>query len=750
MDYDEVPRMSPTLPPASFRHSRRMGVPLLQALLAGTSVAALSVLCVSPAVAQQVSQQAPAQLAPLSVTGAAASEDDSTTWVATEGSTGTKTKVPLTEVPQAVSVITQKELETRGPTDLEGAVAYTAGVYADAWGQDDRFQQFVIRGFDHGQRSVYRDGLSDRSLTDFTVARVDPFMIERLEVFKGSTSTLFGLNKPGGMINATTKRPTAEPLHEVGITYGSFNTKQATADLGGKVEGTDFSYRLTALGRDGETQVKDSENNRAVFAPAITWAPNDQTKVTLLSQYQKVESMSPFGVPQALVGRVSREAQLGDSKYDTFETEQSSIGYEVEHRFSDGWAVHQGGRFNYIKSDSLALALSSYTAGTDTLDRYYFGVDGQTRSFALDTNVTHDWEGKGLKNQALLGIDYRYASGSERTWRGNVNSVTNVSVIGTGAPAGALQAPTLANQYVQARQSTIGLYGQNQLKVDDHWLLTLGGRYDAVRTSVQAVDYANSTNAADSISDAAFSGRAGLSYLFSNGFAPYASYSESFEPVTVAAVYGYKDLAGNPLKAKPTKGRQYEIGVKYAPPSGESLVTLSAYDLTQTNVVSSDPVSGRYSQTGEINIKGVELEGRTQVLTGLTAMAGYTFQHGEITKDNDAAKVGARPDLVPQHMVSGWLDYDLGAVATPLKGLSVGAGGRFIGNNVNLDANGKKDTNKSYTVYDAAIHYQVQENVKLSLTGSNLLDKEYTTTCYYGTCYYGDGRTVMSSLTLSW
>lgn len=734
--------MSPTLPPPSSRQARRMR-PLFQALLAGTSAVALS----APVA---LAQQAPAQLAPLSVTGTAVTGDDSTTWVATEGSTGTKTKVPVTEVPQAVTVITQKELETRGPTDLEGAVAYTAGVFADAWGQDDRFQQFVIRGFDHGQRGVYRDGLSERSLTDFTLARIDPFMLERLEVFKGSTSTLFGLNKPGGMINATTKRPTTDPLHELSIGYGSFNTKQATADLGGKIEGTDFSYRLTALGRDGETQVKDSENNRAVFAPAITWAPNDRTKVTVLSQYQKVESMSPFGVPQALVGRIGRDVQLGDSKYDTFETEQASIGYEVDHRFNDAWAVHQGARFSYINSDSMALALSSYDAGTDQMDRYYFGIDGQTRSLALDTNVTHDWAGKGLKNQALVGIDYRIASGTERTWRGNVNSVFNVSATGSGAAAGSLQAATISDQYVKARQSSVGLYGQNQLKVDDHWLLTLGGRYDAVRTNVSAVDYASGSRPSDTISDSAFSGRAGLSYLFSNGFAPYVSYSESFDPVTVAALYGYRDVSGNPLKAEPTKGRQYEAGIKYAPPSSNTLVTLAAYDLTQTNVVSSDPVSGRYNQTGEINIKGLELEGRTQVLPGVTAMASYTFQHGEVTKDNDASKVGARPDLVPQHMVSGWLDYDVGTAVSALKGLSVGGGGRFVGNNVNLNASGLKDTNKSYAVYDAAVHYQVQENVKLSLTASNLFDKEYTTTCYYGTCYYGDGRTVMSSLTLSW
>lgn len=698
------------------------------------------------------------QLAPLSVTGTPIGTGlpapDNTTWVATEGSSGTKTRVPLTEVPQAVSVITEKELTTRGPTDLEGAVAYTAGVHADAWGQDDRFQQFVIRGFDHGQRGVYRDGLSERGLTDFTVARIDPFMLERLEVFKGSTSTLFGLNKPGGMLNATTKRPPKTALREVGLSYGSFNTKQATVDIGGPVADSAFSYRMTGLFRDGETQVDDSENNRTVFAPALSWRPADNTTVTLLAQYQKVKSLSPFGVPDSLVGRIARKTQLGDSNYDTFETEQASIGYDVDHRFNDTWALHQGARFSYIGADSLALALSSYTAATDTLDRYAFGVDGETRSVAVDTNLTHDgghdWGNNTLRNQALLGVDYRYAAGHERTWRGSVDPVNGVAATGRGAPAGVFQAPTLSDQYVRASQSSVGLYGQNQLKLNDAWLLTLGGRYDVVRTSVSAVDYANGTSPDETISDSAFSGRAGLSYLFGNGLTPYVSYSESFDPVTVAALYGYTDVNGATLKAEPTRGRQYEIGVKYAPPSARALVTLAAYDLTQTNVLSSDPVSGRYSQTGEINIRGVELEGQAEVTDGLTVKAAYTFQHGEITKDRDTSKIGARPDLVPQHMVSGWLDYDLGTATPVLKGLTVGGGGRFVGNTVNPDANGQKATLKGYKVFDAAIHYQVQDNVKLSLTGTNLLDKEYTSTCYYGTCYYGDGRTVMSSLTLNW
>lgn len=101
--------------------------------------------------------------------------------------------------------------------------------------------------------------------------------------------------------------------------------------------------------------------------------------------------------------------------------------------------------------------------------------------------------------------------------------------------------------------------------------------------------------------DSAFTGRAGLTYLFSNGIAPYVSYSQSFLPQA--------GFDSNNRAFDPTRGSQYEVGIKYQPVGGNSLYTMALFDLTKTNVLTRDPndESGfRFVQTGEVGSRGAE------------------------------------------------------------------------------------------------------------------------------------------------
>ena len=79
--------------------------------------------------------------------------------------TGVKSGVPLSEVPQSISVVTSTELEARQPDEVEDAIAYVPGITASTWGTDDRFDQFSIRGFDMGTNALYRDGLPQKALS---------------------------------------------------------------------------------------------------------------------------------------------------------------------------------------------------------------------------------------------------------------------------------------------------------------------------------------------------------------------------------------------------------------------------------------------------------------------------------------------------------------------------------------------------------------------------------------------------------
>lgn len=667
----------------------------------------------------------------------------SMTYVEKSGTTGTKTDTPITEVPQSISVVTSKEMEDRGVEEMEDALAYTSGVVTDQWGNDDRYQTFMIRGFDAGYQGMYVDGLFSGVVGDFTASRIDPYSIDRYEIFKGSTSTLYGLNKPGGMVNAVTKKPTTDPLHEVELSYGSNNTWVVKGDFGGALtEDGVWSYRLNTLYQDGETDRDFSERDRFLFAPSFTWAPNDKTSLTVQTSYYKVKDTPSDGIPEQIADSFDSDHFLGEPSADFFNTTQESVGYLFDYDFKNSLKFHSGGRFSRVDVDYESVYGSAYDTSTDTLDRAAFLLSGTSDTYTLDNNVQYDYNGGWFTSKALAGVDYRFTSGQESYLYGDATALTNVSTYGYTYAGNADILSSLSTQDRSVEQSALGLYVQDQFKVYDHWLLTLGGRQDWVNTTVRG--QSDGTSLDDEYDDSAFTWRGGVSYLFDNGLAPYFSYSESFYPVatTMTTATGSK-------RADPTEGKQYEVGIKYTPDFVDGLFTVAGFDLTQTNVVSTDPTTYFSHQTGEVEVKGIEVEGRVNLFDGWSVIGSYTWQDPEITKSEDSSEIGERPDLVPAHMASGWVSYAFGP-GTFAKGLTVGGGVRFVGNSASWNSDYEKQVYDGYTLYDAMVSYQVTDTIKWSLTGKNLADKDYYTTCYYGSCYAGDGRTVTTAIKMSW
>ena len=156
-------------------------------------------------------------------------------YVAKDTLTGSKTDTPLNEIPQSVSVVTRKQMDDRQPAQLEDTLSYIAGVTASPWGNDDRFDECLIRGFDICTSTMYRDGLVQK-IIGFSGFKIEPYGMERIEVLKGPASVLYGENDAGGMVNAVTKRPTSEPLYSGFVSYGSFDTVTAGVDVGGPLD----------------------------------------------------------------------------------------------------------------------------------------------------------------------------------------------------------------------------------------------------------------------------------------------------------------------------------------------------------------------------------------------------------------------------------------------------------------------------------------------------------------------------------
>jgi len=239
--------------------------------------------------------------------------------------------------------------------------------------------------------------------------------------------------------------------------------------------------------------------------------------------------------------------------------------------------------------------------------------------------------------------------------------------------------------------------------------------------------------------DTAFTGRLGLAYLFDSGITPYVSYSTSFLPQIGAG------LDSTPFK--PTKGEQYEFGIKYQPPGSNSMVALSVFDLTQRNALTPDPRNTNFSvQTGEIGSRGIELEGKANVMRGLDLIASYTLNDVKVNQSNNPAEEGNTPIVTPRHMASAWVNYTL--PDTVLQGMGMGVGVRYVGKTYANVANTIE--NGSSFMVDASLHYQLR-NWRFAVDATNLFNKE-TIVCRNNTvnCRYGLERTVMATAAYRW
>ena len=575
-------------------------------------------------------------------------------YAAKNTTTGSKTDTPLVEIPQSVSVVTRKELDDRQPAQLEDALSYTAGVVSSPWGIDDRFDECLIRGFDLCTSTLYRDGLSQR-LIGFSGFKIELYGMQRVEVLKGPASVLYGENDVGGLINAVTKRPPSEPLYEGYVSYGSFNTVESGIDIGGPIdEAGVWSYRLTGLYRDGSTQTDYTQNDRIYLAPALTWQPDAQTSLTILANYQW-DKLSPIysvpvpGMNEYVGPDVSRSFFTGAPGFDRFDANHGSIGYQFSHEFDEHWTVRQNLRYAQQDTDYRQLYFGN-AAGDPavlpdghTIARTAFTVDETATIFNVDNQAEYDATFGLVENKILVGLDYN---------RWNVDGQNG---FGAGPDLDMLapdysipvDMPAIYSDLEQT-VGQIGLYAQNQARIADRVLLSFGGRQAWVDNRSDD-RLAGSTTRQD---DSSFVGQAGVGYLFDNGITPYASYAESF-----VVNLGH---TGTGEFFVPSEGKQYEAGIKYEPSFFPGYVTAALFDLTKTNVLTTDPVDPNFQvQTGEIRVRGIELEAKAGTDFGLSFTAAYTYLDATITQDNDG-NVGNRPSLVPSNTASLWANYEFG------------------------------------------------------------------------------------------
>lgn len=671
------------------------------------------------------------------------------TIAAKRSASGSKTDTALEKIPQSVSVVTAAELQRMQPQSVKEALSYTPGVTVNASGSANLFDNVAIRGFG-GQQNIneYLDGIKLQG-DSYSLAAIDPYMLERVEVLHGPASVLYGKSSPGGLISLVSKQPLGERLREIQFQMGNQNLYETGFDFSDIVDDDPrYSWRLTGLARSNDAQQVNAREKRYAVAPSFRWQPNAHTSLTLLTNFQhepesgyngwlpRQGTVDPFVTADGKQHKLSTRFSDGE-RSGRYQHTQNLAGYRLIHDLSDNWQVRQNVRYMHLDSHSTGFNGIGYIA-PQTLMRSSAHFDERLSNIDVDSQVEGKVASGPLDHRLLFGVDYMHMRDDINGFYGFADPLDLLD-----PHYGNDSIPELGRmpQKMLDRQQQTGIYAQDQAQWR-RWVVTLGGRYDWAMTS--AFDrVAHSTNRRH---DRQFSWRGGVNYPFDNGIAPYFSFSESFQPTSGTDVHHQT--------FSPSRGKQYELGLKFVPQDRPVVLTAALFQLVKNkNLVVDTSVGagmgmGYFSkQAGKTRSRGLELEAKAAVNLNLNLSASYTFTDVRYARDG-SEQSDRRPYQIPANMASLWADYTFHQTA--LSGLTLGSGVRYVGSSWGDTANSFKV--KPYTLVDAVMRYDLARvglpgsNVALNI--NNLLDRHYVASCMSGyACYWGRDRRIIATMT---
>lgn len=587
------------------------------------------------------------------------------------------------ENPQVYTVVPAELMKEQVILDYKDAIKNVAGVNSTETVSNGRTST-IIRGFRTG--NFIRNGM-----TALQLITVDPANLERIEVIKGPSGTLFGSGaiSYGGLVNRVTKRPFETSRTELAFTAGSFGLNRITADINTPLN-TDKTVLLRVnAGRHASESFQESGFRRNYFlATALTYKASER-----LSFLFDLELFRNHGTP--VVSYLLNFDATGMKSYREmerfyFRTYYSNDlvstfpGYNVyaqmNYKLSSKWTtstLFSTGGVNAREQ----LQFSGTLLKNDSLSRRIQKYSHNYQSIQVQQNINGEFNTGGIRHRVLFGLDY-LADITQPTYlmsyiQDTINAALDVfPATTTGIIEKGFSGMSPSSHY-KSHTDRYGIYASDVINFTDRLLVMLSLRWDKVDNKGTYSFMTGKTTGA--YSKSSFSPKFGVVYqVVKDQVSVFANYMNGF------SYTGTLDKDGNVFK--PEQANQWEGGVKAEMFGGKLNATLSAYDITVSDKLRANPEDPNFSiQDGTQKSKGVELELITNPVPGLNLMAGYGFNESEFTKaaanitGNRPARSGAK------HMGNAWASYRL--VKGKVQGLGIGAGVFYNSETVYNDAN---------------------------------------------------------------
>ncbi len=675
-----------------------------------------------------------------------------------------KARQELRDLPQSLTVVTEKLIDDRNLDTLKDALRNTAGIsfMAAEGGEED----IRLRGFSlQSTGDIFVDGIRDPAFYDR-----DSFNWDRLEVLRGSASMLFGRGSTGGAANQVSKLPRTVTTNEVELTLGAGRYARLTGDFNLKT-GDNAALRLNAMATraDGHGETIDKQG----VAPAFRWGIGTAHEFLVSAYWLQNDNNIHYGMPwltpapgstdRVLVPVAAKNFYGMASDQNDGSVKLGTLGYthRLDNR-SEWRTVLRLGRYERdLRASAIRFAAANLQPGGQAVTLATLGPQTvltrgtQLKVQDLDTRYVQSdystrFNGPGGRHEVQAGLDLGHEDFDNygMALPPGVTLTKPTTLLGTPGDGAGID-ESLRTRSINRRfdAKSVGLYAQDLLQVAPAWKLLAGLRWDRFEGDYRNINIPAAANnvcavpvaASIARSDSLLSHRLGVLYQPTAFSSFHASYGTSFN--TAGDAYQYD--AGN-AQVDPESSRNFEIGAKLDLADGKLSTRVAVFHSTKYNERNRDAETVNtcnYVLSGQRHAAGVELDIAGRITPAWEMFVSLSFiPDAEVDEASAAAPagetVGARPGLTPRFSGTLWTTYQLS------QKFRVGAGINTRSSDAPQGITSFKAP--SYVTGDLMAEY-AWDGMALKANLSNITDQLYADGLYRGHYVPGKPRTLQLS-----
>ncbi|MBW8843673.1 MAG: TonB-dependent siderophore receptor [Burkholderiales bacterium] len=672
-----------------------------------------------------------------------------------------KGKQDIRDIPQSLTVVTEKLIDDRNLDNVKEVLKNTAGITFQAaeGGEED----IKIHGISlQSTGDIFIDGMRDPAFYDR-----DTFFLDKIELLRGSGALMFGRGSSGGAVNQVTKQALLADQNEVNVTVGSHSQFRAVGDFNRRT-GETTAWRIATMFNRGDNDGAGNMINKAGVAGSVRTGIGEDDEFGLTLYALQNENGMNYGMPwirptataaastttlipvepTAYYGMAS-DRNKGSAHYVMGQhTHRFSPDVELvtKARYASYTRDQRAGTVRFapaaLQPDKLPVGLDTF--GPDTVINRGTQLKVQDmQTVTVQSDLSAKFKAAGFDHNLQTGLDFAeekkqvYAAYSAA--QGGVVPPKPTTTIGApddGASINeSLRSFRTNNDYVS---KGYGAYVQDLVQVAPMWKLLAGLRYDKLDGNYNVYGIPNNaptpvTTQPYAMNISAWSKRAAVIFQPNEQLSFHLMGATSFN--TSGDTYS---LSATNQNLPPEKSINLEFGGQYDSADGKLTTRFGIFRATKLHERNTDPLTNVVELSGKRHAAGVDVDITGRITPEWEIFGTFTWMPVAKIDISSAASgelQGDRPSLTPRYSGSLWTTYKI----TPQW---------RVGGGVNARSGQQPNRNPGFyaprfIVANLMAEYTVVEDALLfRLNVDNVANKLYADSLYTGHYIPGKGRIV--------